>query len=189
MGEQTAMTFSFIRSFVALFVLLACVMIGGAAFSPVLSPALAENVGVAPSDVVRGGSGLPVPRFVSLASDEVNMRTGPGRRYPIRWIYRRKGLPLKVEAEFDIWRKVRDADGEIGWVHGSLLSGRRTAEIRGETRNLYDKQNPASQIVLKAEPGVIGSILECEASWCRLLVAGKKGWIERGGFWGVLPNE
>jgi SH3-like domain-containing protein len=183
------MTISFIRSLVALFLAPACVMILGTALSPALSPALAENVGVAPADVVRGGSGLPVPRFVSLASDEVNMRTGPGRRYPIRWIYRRKGLPLKVEAEFDIWRKVRDADGEIGWVHGSLLSGRRTAEIRGETRNLYDKQNPASQVVLKAEPGVIGSILECEASWCRLLVAGKKGWIERGGFWGVLPTE
>src|SRR5690606_22976961 len=72
-------------------------------------------------DLRVGTSGLPVPRFVSLGAQEVNMRSGPGTRYPIKWVYTRKGLPMRVEAEFDIWRKVRDRDGEVGWVHGSLL--------------------------------------------------------------------
>lgn len=138
-----------------------------------------------PAGVVLGGSGLPVPRFVSLASNEVNMRAGPGRRYPIRWIYRQKGLPLKVEAEYDIWRKVRDHDGESGWIHGSLLSGRRTVVISGEIRGLHAKPHPASALILKAEAGVIAELLTCEGQWCRLRLAGKKGWMTRGHFWGL----
>lgn len=117
------------------------------------------------------------------------MRAGPGRRYPIRWVYVRKGLPMKVEAEFDIWRKVRDSEGETGWIHGSLLSGRRTVEIRGKPRALHHKPHPASTLVLKAEPGVIAELLKCEGRWCRLGIAGKKGWMEKDGFWGVLDGE
>lgn len=139
----------------------------------------------APAGVVLGGSGLPVPRYVSLASGEVNMRAGPGRRYPIRWIYRQKGLPLKVEAEYDIWRKVRDHDGESGWIHGSLLSGRRTVLVSGNVRDLHAKPHPASAVILKAEAGVIAELLTCEGQWCRLRLAGKKGWMAQGHFWGL----
>lgn len=165
----------------SLFAILNLLVVGiGLNLTGLAAPSAAQTV---------GGSGLPVPRFVSLASSEVNMRAGPGRRYPIRWVYLRKGLPLKVEAEFDIWRKVRDADGETGWIHGSLLSGRRTVEIRGTIRGLHQKPHPASALKLRAEPGVIGELVECRGRWCQVRIAGKKGWIERDGLWGVLETD
>ena len=70
-------------------------------------------------------SGLPLPRFVSLRADEVNMRTGPGVQYPVEWVYKRQGLPAEIIAEFGTWRKVRDWQGTQGWIHQSMLSGKR----------------------------------------------------------------
>lgn len=136
-----------------------------------------------------GGSGLPVPRFVSLASDKIYMRTGPGQRYPIRWIYERKGLPVIVEAEFDIWRRVRDVEGERGWVHGSLLSGRRTVQITGGLQELHQKAHPGSLVVLRAEEGVTGELVECDGAWCEVRISGRRGWIGRDSLWGVLPAD
>src|SRR5919106_133867 len=74
-------------------------------------------------------TGLPLPRFVSLGSDEVNLRFGPGETYPIAWILTREGLPVEIVEEFDTWRKVRLHDGDFGWIHGSLLSSRRTVLV------------------------------------------------------------
>src|SRR5262245_34959241 len=82
-------------------------------------PAVAQAV------TARKGSGLPVPRFASLRSDEVNVRTGPGTRYPVDWVFKRKFMPVEVVAEFENWRKIRDWQGASGWVHQSLLTGRR----------------------------------------------------------------
>src|SRR5690606_807199 len=142
----------------------------------------------------RGGpSGLPVPRCASLGAHELTRRSGPGTRYPITWVYARKGLPMRVEAEFDIWRKVRDRDGEVGWVHGSLLSGRRNVIIVGEgpegTQTLFDKPHPAAEPVLRAEDGVIGELLECSQGWCRIRINGKRGWVPELGLWGVQPSD
>ncbi|MEX1147883.1 MAG: SH3 domain-containing protein [Sphingomonadales bacterium] len=142
-----------------------------------------------PPAIVTGGSGLPVPRFVSLASNEIYMRAGPGRRYPIRWVYARRTLPVLVEAEFDIWRKVRDRDGETGWIHGSLLSGRRTVEIDAGEEDLHRKPHPGSPVVLRAEEGVIGELIGCEPRWCEVRVAGRTGWMDRSALWGVLPTD
>src|SRR5262245_5050819 len=73
----------------------------------------------------RKGSGLPIPRFASLRSDEVNVRSGPGTRYPVEWVFKRKSMPVEIVAEYDIWRKIRDWQGASGWVHQSLLTGKR----------------------------------------------------------------
>lgn len=142
----------------------------------------------------RGGnSGLPIPRMVSLGSQEINMRSGPGTRYPIKWVYTRRGLPVQVEAEFDIWRKIRDRDGETGWVHGSMLSGRRTVELIGQTdegiSTLRDKPTDQSAAVLRTETGVIAELLDCKENWCRLRVEGKKGWVRRQNLWGLTPAD
>ena len=80
-------------------------------------------------------TGLPLPRFVSLAADRVNVRFGPGKQYPVNWVFARKGLPVEIIAEFDTWRKIRDYDGEEGWIHSSLLSSRRTIMVTGEVRD------------------------------------------------------
>src|SRR5260221_13479043 len=134
-------------------------------------------------------SSLPVPRFVSLRSDEVNVRTGPGVRYPIDWVFTRKTMPVQVLAEVETWRKIRDFQGTEGWVHQSMLNGRRTALITGTIRNLRRRNAPDAATVATIEPGVIGALLECHDAWCRLDVGGQKGWLQRDEFWGVLPTE
>src|SRR5438067_115081 len=78
------------------------------------------------------GSGLPVPRFVSLKADETNVRTGPGTRYPISWVYHRQGMPVEVIEEFDVWRKIRDSEGTTGWVHRTMLDGKRSVMIKSK---------------------------------------------------------
>jgi len=132
---------------------------------------------------------LPIPRFVSLRSDEVNMRTGPGLRYPIRWVFRKEGLPVEVIREFEHWREIRDMDGETGWVHKSLLSGQRYAIVKDEMQVLYKKPNTESKPVLKLEAGVVSRILECENNWCQLEIASYTGWIKQNVIWGVYPKE
>lgn len=166
------------------------VLIGLLAAALLLVPARAAESDPTPLKV--GASGLPVPRFVSLGAREVNMRTGPGTQYPIKWLYGRRGLPVLVEAEYDIWRKVRDRDGEVGWIHGSLLSGRRTVVIAGGRQGvstLYESPHPASMPVLRAEDGVIGDLNGCRLGWCKVKIEGKTGWLARDGLWGVLPAD
>ncbi|MCE2927389.1 MAG: hypothetical protein LW823_07105 [Rickettsiales bacterium] len=136
------------------------------------------------------GSGLPIPRFVSLKNQETNVRTGPGTRYPIAWIYRRENLPVEVIEEFDHWRKIRDIEGSTGWVHKMMLDGNRHVIINGDKpRLLRIDHDAAAKPVLKAEPGVIASVLECELVWCRIQVASRKGWIEKKDVWGVYKEE
>ena len=136
------------------------------------------------------GSGLPVPRFVSLKSDETNARTGPGTRYPIAWVYRRAGMPMEVVDEFDQWRKIRDMDGTSGWVHRSMLDGKRKAMVKGkEAQLLRIDHDEKAKPLLKVEPTVLGALLECVPQWCRIQVSGRKGWMEKSHLWGVYQNE
>lgn len=142
----------------------------------------------APQETGRS-TGLALPRFVSLASDRINVRFGPGRQYPINWVYVRAGLPVTVVAEFDTWRKIRDWEGAEGWVHASLLSSRRTAMIQGEERELKRTPETDARSILRAEPGVIGELLNCEGDWCHVDIAGRRGWLRRSDFWGILQDE
>lgn len=134
-------------------------------------------------------SGLSIPRFVSLASDTVHMRAGPGVRYPITWVYKRLGTPLMVMSEHEYWRKVRDAEGTEGWMHRSLLSNRRTAVLRGGVADLYKLPDSNSTITLRAEQGVIGTLLQCIKSWCRMKLDNAKAWIPRAAIFGALDTE
>lgn len=134
-----------------------------------------------------GPSGLPLPRFASLASDEVNMRKGPGPEYPIRWVYRRKGLPMRIVDEADVWRKVEDPDGEVGWIHSSRLSSRRTIMVRGGIAEVRRTPSRAARLLLRVEPGVIGYMSRCQPDWCLVEFDGVRGWVERERLWGVLP--
>jgi SH3-like domain-containing protein len=137
------------------------------------------------------GSGLPLPRFVSLRAAEVNMRTGPGVQYPVEWVYRRQSLPMEVIAEYGTWRKVRDWQGTQGWVHQSMLSGRRAMIVTGKVRTVRGSQSTKSAAIAKVEPGVIGQLVECprEGSWCRIDVDGREGWLRRVEFWGIYRSE
>lgn len=138
----------------------------------------------------RGASGLPLPRFVSLAAGRANMRVGPGRQYPIRWVYTRRHWPLKVIDEYGHWRLVEDADGTRGWMHAALLSGRRTGLLRGRDRiALHARPDAGSPARYRAEPGVLVDLLACRPLWCRVRILGGKAWVERRHLWGVLKGE
>jgi SH3-like domain-containing protein len=135
------------------------------------------------------GAEEKVPRFASLRADTVNLRTGPGERYPVEWVYQRKGLPVEVTAQSDVWRRVRDPDGTEGWVHERMLTSRRSVVVTGAPRTLRSDPDPAAHAVARVEPGVIARLLECKGAWCRVESQGIKGWLPRAEFWGVFPDE
>lgn len=156
-------------------------MLIGAIFLVVSPRTVAENLG--------SETKLPIPRFVSLRSSEVNLRTGPGTIYPVEWVFVRRGLPVEVIAEFDVWRKIRDWQGTVGWVHQSMLDGRRTARVTGAERELRSEPGEAASVVARLAPGVIGRLQECEAAWCKVDAEGYRGWLKRDEFWGTYSDE
>jgi SH3-like domain-containing protein len=155
-----------------------------------------------PSDtgaaVGRSASGLPLPRFVSLKADRVNLRSGPGTDYPTSWVYRQAGLPVEVIKEHESWRQVRDSEGATGWILQSLLSGRRTALVTP-----WDKKpdSPVPQVPVRnsdserartvaiVEAGVIANIHSCDGLWCNITIDRFRGYMPQKQLWGVYPNE
>jgi SH3-like domain-containing protein len=169
-----------------------------AAFIFLSGPAFAGAPGAPPEpaqaglavDTGKSSSGLPIPRFVSLAADKVFVRTGPALRYPIKWVYARENMPVEIIQEFDTWRKIRDMDGDDGWVHQSLLSGDRYGIVKGEA-NLGIRKDPSekSRITAFYEPNVVTSIDECQAAWCHVMTEGYDGWVQRKFLWGIYDSE
>lgn len=154
--------------------------------------AVAIPAPVVPAEPSKGtATSMPLPRFASLRSDEVNLRTGPGVRYPIDWVYKRRDLPVQIEREFEVWRLVRDQDGVKGWVHQATLTGRRSFVVTGAERVLRRDGSDTASAVARLQPGVVGRIRGCEAAsdWCQLQVGDYKGWLRREEFWGVMPGE
>ncbi len=146
--------------------------------------------GAADNPNIGTETGLPIPRFVSLGSDKVNIRTGPGARYPIAWVYLRRDLPVEVVAEYEYYRKIRDSDGAEGWVHKNLISGRRYALVIGGAVRVLQKEPGAGSIPRAlVEPGVLGRLQHCRADWCEISVKGYHGYIQRQFLFGVLPGE
>ena len=136
------------------------------------------------------GTGLPLPRFVSLRATEANIRTGPGVQYPVEWVYFRRYLPLEVIAEYRTWRKIRDWQGTQGWMHQGMLDSRRTVIVTGKMRTLRERATSSSSPVARVESGVIGRVLECpDGGWCRLDIDGFEGWLRRVEVWGIYRTE
>lgn len=155
---------------------------------PVAAPAEPRPLGEA--------TGFPMPRFVSLGADPANARTGPGQRYPIRWVYLRRGVPLMVIGEYDTWRQVRDRDGEEGWVHRALLSGTRTAIVTDKDGiSLYDKPEQGGQIIAHLGHRVVMRLNKCTLDWCEVERFSQKsgeefeGWVRRTSLWGLFKDE
>lgn len=143
-----------------------------------------------------------LPRFVSLGSDKVNVRVGPGANYPIAWRFVRRGLPVEILREFEHWRLIRDREGAEGWVHKAMLSGRRTALIKGrpsqgnapsaasqEVLALLREPDAQSPVAARAKAGAQARLLSCRDAWCRIEIGGYKGYIARQSLWGVYPDE
>ncbi len=132
---------------------------------------------------------LPVPRFVTLGSKKVNVRTGPGLRYPITVVLEKKGLPVEVVKQFNGWRKILDKEGDEGWVYMNLLSGKRAVIIDNGEQIMRDDPQEDSRPVVKLDMGVIARLHKCDGGWCKISIDGYGGWVERQNVWGVLPNE
>ena len=145
-----------------------------------------------PAEPPKGSvTGLPLPRWASLRSDEVNLRAGPGTRYPVDWVYRRRGLPVEIEREFEVWRLIRDQDGVRGWVHQATLTGRRDFVVAGSEHPLRSSAADTAAAVAMLKPGVIGRIRDCAAgkNWCEVQVGDYRGWLKRDDLWGAYPDE
>jgi len=132
---------------------------------------------------------LPLPRFVSMKAEESNVRRGPSLTHRIDWVFKRRDMPLEITAEYGHWRRVRDHDGMGGWVHYSLISGNRTVLVDGEGADLHMRPDARSQVVARLEQGVIARLDDCTEAWCRLSVAGYRGWTLKSGLWGVGADE
>ena len=170
-----------LRRFCKLVVLTGCVL--GVSASP----------GFSAKEPGQTASGLPLPRYVSLKSDHVNVRAGPTKDNDVAWVYTRSGLPVEITAEFENWRRVRDSEGAEGWVYHSLLSGRRTAVVtmkhKDELAPIYDRADPESAIAARLQVGVVAQVKKCVSGWCRVTGNGFDGWIEQQRLWGVYADE
>jgi len=146
---------------------------------------------VGPSFGQVSGSGLPLPRYVSLRAGEVNLRTGPGVQYPVEWVYRKSGLPLEIIAEYKTWRKVSDWEGTQGWVHQTMLSAKRSFIVTSATQTIIAKPERGARAVVRVQSGVSGRLIACPADtvMCRVNVEGFKGWLPRADFWGAIKGE
>jgi SH3-like domain-containing protein len=143
--------------------------------------------------VVTGPSGLPLPRFVSLKADKVNVRRGPSSDHPVAWVFQRKGYPVEIVAEFENWRRVRDSDGDEGWILQSMLTGKRSAIVApwraGKPLPLRSGTDETASVVAQLEPGVMSQVKSCDGQWCELDAQGYDGYVPQDMLWGVYPGE
>ena len=158
--------------------------------APAKPPAAPKKPPV-PADIGTN-TGLKLPRYAALKTDDANMRSGPGERYPVIWQYKRHDLPVRIEREFDVWRLVEDMDGIKGWVHQATLTGRRSFVVTGaDDRTLRAEGSEAAEAVAVLKPGVVGRVKSCDgaATWCQVQVGDYRGWLKRSDLWGVDAGE
>ncbi|ADO41436.1 SH3 domain-containing protein [Ketogulonicigenium vulgare] len=132
---------------------------------------------------------LPVPRYVSLRSNEVNVRRGPASSQRVDWVFHRAGLPVQITGEYEHWRRIIDRDGEGGWVHYALLSGNRTVIVQAELLPVLAQPEANAPVIAQFENGVIADLDECRPDWCRIGAGGYRGWVMKSALWGVDPTE
>jgi len=135
---------------------------------------------------------LPIPRYVSMRHGEVNVRVGPGTRYPIAWVFTKQNMPVEITQEYENWRKIRDHDGTEGWVNAVELQGKRYVIVQGTIRVVRGDPSADGSIVARAEPGVLGKLEKCPGDtieWCQVDLGTARGWLRRSDMWGVYPQE
>ena len=157
-----------------------------AALGLALALALATPVAAAERGPVTN---LPLPRYVSLKTDQGNARRGPSTSHKIDWVFSRRDMPLEIIGEYGHWRQVRDRDGATGWVHYALLSGSRTVIVERDLAALRLKPEDDAPVTAHAEAGVVARLGECTADWCRIVADGYRGWVRKTALWGVDPDE
>jgi SH3-like domain-containing protein len=142
---------------------------------------------------IHAKTGLSCPRFASFRANKANVHVGPGKQYPVEWVYVKQFLPVEIIAEFDHWRQIRDIDGAVSWAHVSLLSGKRYGILTGKTQNIKDKPSDSSSTLARIEPGVIVSLKKIQGEWLQIESRSEQGkfqgWVKGKYIWGFYPNE
>lgn len=168
------------RTFTTLLSSAVCVLVATSAFATGFPP-FNRAAGETPS-------GQPVPRFVSLKFATINGRSGPDRSYPVRWVYQRKGLPVRVIAETEEWRRIQDPEGSVSWVHRRMIDGRRTGivrPVRDMRVGMHAKPESAARISAWASDGVIVDITDERPGWREIKSGRFKGWVPAAELWGA----
>ncbi len=174
-----------LRTLTALSVLLFAALAAQAAPRP--KPVLEAALHVPPPIVATG---MPVPRWVTVKAERVNVRRGPSREHDVLWTYVKPGTPVEVIAEYDSWRRIRDADGGTGWVTAALLDGRRNVVVTGRVNTaILGRPKADAEAIAFAQPGVVAKLLGCAGEWCEISTRGYDGYVARDRLWGVYEGE
>lgn len=142
----------------------------------------------APPPIVA--TGLPVPRWVTLKAERVNVRRGPSTEQDLLWTYVKPGLPVEIIAEYDGWRRIRDESGSTGWVRAALLDGRRSVVVSGDGQTaMLSAPKADAEAIAFVEPGLLADLVQCDAQWCEVSTRGYDGFIARDRLWGVHAKD
>ena len=141
------------------------------------------------SVVAADAAPAKILRYVSQRPDKAYLREGPTYAHKVLWVYRHRGYPFAVIGEFDTWRRVRTADGTLGWMSASMLSDQRTVLITGKGRARITAESEGSKVTALAEPGAIANLRSCNRDACRIKSEQIDGWISKSRIWGVEENE
>jgi len=143
---------------------------------------------IATAQDTKKGAGDTV-RYASLRADEVNVRAGPGVRYPVKWVFVQRNLPVEITAEYETWRKVRDSTGAEGWVHRAMLFGRRNVLVIDKQATMRRQPQDDSPAIARLNPGMVARLEICGTIWCNVSVQGYEGWLRRAEVWGLYLDE
>lgn len=164
-----------------------------AAAPQVAEPPATQTIAARPEPAADPSLGpetnLPLPRYVSLKTDEGNVRRGPSMSHRIDWVFRREDMPLQIIAEYGHWRRVVDSDGVGGWMNYAMLSGNRTVLVQTDMQPIYsspDAEAPQNAILAL---GVVAELGTCQPDWCWISTGGYRGWAPKSALWGVDAGE
>ena len=124
--------------------------------------------------------------FLSLKNDEVNLRKGPSFEYPIKFIYKKKYLPVIIIDESETWKKIKDFENNSGWIHVSQLSKRKSAINIKNNSIIYKKPTIFSKPIAKLETGRLILIKKCKIKWCKVTSGKYRGLIKKNYLWGKV---
>ncbi len=158
-------------------------------FALVLSACLVVPSARASEQSFGNVTNLPLPRYVSIKTGEANARRGPSTSHRIDWVFQRRHLPVQVTAEYGHWRRVQDQEGAGGWIHYALLSGVRYVTVTADDTAFYILPNETSEVLARAEEGVVARLGRCLPDWCRVRIDRHRGWVHKSALWGVGRNE
>ena len=124
--------------------------------------------------------------FLTLRYDQVHLRQGPSREYPIKILYKKKFLPVLIQDKSDNFRKIRDHENNSGWIHVSQLSKKKAAIVIDEQLIMFKNPTIYSKPIAILKKGRLTKIIKCKETWCKAKSDKYKGWIKKDSLWGLL---